>query len=41
MIAGVHYPMDVLAGQKLGNAYADVIVKQPAFKQAVQRIRGK
>ena len=41
VIAGVHYPMDVLAGQKLGNAYADVIVKQPAFKQAVQRIRGK
>ena len=41
VIAGVHYPMDVLTGQKLGAAYADVIVQQPAFKQAVQRIRGK
>lgn len=40
VIAGVHYPMDVLAGQRLGNAYADVIVTQPAFREAVQRIRG-
>lgn len=38
--AGVHYPMDVLAGQRLGEAFADVIVKQPAFREAVQRIRG-
>jgi acid phosphatase (class A) len=41
VIGGVHYPMDVLAGQKLGEAYADVIVEQPAFKAAVERIRGK
>ena len=39
--AGVHYPMDVIAGQTLGNAYADVILKQPAFQEAVERIRGK
>jgi acid phosphatase (class A) len=39
--AGVHYPMDVLSGQKLGDAFADVIVGQPAFKEAVERIRGQ
>ncbi len=38
VIAGVHFPMDVLAGQKLGNAYADVIVAQPAFTDAMRRI---
>ena len=37
--AGVHYPMDVLAGQKLGHAYADAILEQPAFEEAVERIR--
>lgn len=41
VIAGVHYPTDILAGMKLGHAYADVIVKQAAFKQAVERIGGK
>jgi acid phosphatase (class A) len=40
VIAGVHYPTDILAGVKLGHAYADVIVEQAAFKQAVKRIRG-
>lgn len=39
--AGVHYPIDVIFGQKLGNAFAEVIVRQPAFKQAIERIRGK
>jgi len=39
VIAGVHYPMDVLAGQRLGNAYADVIIAQPAFAEAVKHIR--
>lgn len=38
-IAGVHYPMDVVAGQKLGNAYADVIVETPAFKEALSKIK--
>ncbi len=41
VIGGVHYPVDVLAGQKLGNAYADVIIAQPAFAEAVKRIRGQ
>lgn len=34
-IAGIHYPIDVVAGQKLGNAYADVILKQPAYREAI------
>ncbi len=41
VIAGLHFPIDVTAGQKLGHAYADVIVKQAAFKEAVERIRGE
>lgn len=41
VIAGLHFPIDVTAGQKLGQAYADVIVKQAAFKEAVERIRGE
>lgn len=40
VIAGVHYPIDVLAGQRLGNAFADAIIAQPAFAEAVKRIRG-
>lgn len=38
-IAGVHYPMDVVAGQKLGNAYGDAIINSNAFKQAMSIIR--
>jgi len=38
VIAGVHYPDDIVSDQKLGQAYADVIVEQPAFKDAVKRI---
>lgn len=38
--AGVHYPIDVTYGQKLGHAFADVVVQQPAFKRAIERIRG-
>jgi acid phosphatase (class A) len=41
VIGGVHYPIDVVAGQTLGEAYADVIVEQPAFRDAVERIRGR
>lgn len=39
VIAGVHYPMDVLTGQRLGHAMADVVIRQPAFQDAVKRIR--
>ena len=40
-IAGVHYPMDVISGQKLGNAYADVIIEGPTFKEALIKIKGE
>ena len=40
VIAGVHYPVDVIAGQKLGAAYAKVVAEQPAYKDAVKRITG-
>lgn len=39
VVAGVHYPVDVTAGFVIGNAYADVIIAQDAFKEAVKRIR--
>jgi acid phosphatase (class A) len=41
VIAGVHYPGDVLAGQAAGNAYADAILAGAAFEMEVARIRGK
>jgi len=41
VIAGVHYPIDVVAGKKLGNAYADIIVEQPAFINAINQVRGQ
>lgn len=40
-IAGVHYPMDVVSGQKLGNACSDAIVKGPAFTEALVKIKGQ
>lgn len=36
---GLHYPQDVISGQILGNAFADVILQQPAFEEAVLQIR--
>ena len=39
--AGVHFPSDIVAGFAVGNAYADEIVTQPAFHQAVERIYGR
>ncbi|MEM9255174.1 MAG: phosphatase PAP2 family protein [Pseudomonadota bacterium] len=38
VLAGVHFPTDVLAGMALGHAYADVILQQDAFKQIAARI---
>ena len=37
-VAGVHYPMDIVAGQKLGNAYSDVIIAGPLFKEKLDTI---
>ena len=36
VIAGVHYPIDVVSGQELGNAYADIVIAQPTFADAVE-----
>nr|WP_258571326.1 phosphatase PAP2 family protein [Flavimaribacter sediminis] len=41
VIAGVHYPDDVVAGQKLGAAYADAILAQPTYAEAKRRILGE
>jgi acid phosphatase (class A) len=40
VVAGVHFPVDVVAGMSLGHAYADVIVEQPAFADALEQIQG-
>lgn len=40
VIGGVHYPMDVVSGQVLGETYMDVIRDQPAYQQALEAIRG-
>lgn len=39
VIAGVHYPMDVSSGQVLGHAYAEAILANPAFQEAIADIR--
>jgi len=39
VVAGVHYPMDVSEGQKLGHAYADAIIAGPAFKDSIETVR--
>ncbi|MEM1129092.1 MAG: phosphatase PAP2 family protein [Pseudomonadota bacterium] len=39
VIGGVHYPMDVVAGQKLGDAYMDVIRAQPIYQSEIEAIR--
>ena len=41
VVAGVHYPIDVVAGQRLGRAYAEAIAQQTAFRDALRRIRGE
>jgi hypothetical protein len=35
VIAGIHFPSDVEAGQKLGQAIAEKLLKDPAFKTAL------
>jgi len=41
VIAGVHYPDDVTAGQALGNAYADAILAQPAYQEATAKLTSR
>jgi acid phosphatase (class A) len=36
---GLHYPMDVITGQTLGHANADVIIANPAFQKAIAQVR--
>jgi len=40
-IAGVHYPIDIVAGQILGKEYADAIIQSPSFKKAVNKIKAQ
>jgi membrane-associated phospholipid phosphatase len=39
VIAGVHFPTDVAAGQKLGFLLADDFLKNPAFQRDLARVR--
>lgn len=39
VIAGVHYPSDVAAGEKLGLAIAEALLADPAFRAEVARVR--
>jgi acid phosphatase (class A) len=40
VIGGVHYPMDVVSGQKLGEAHVEVIRAPPVYQAALDAIRG-
>ncbi|WOO40971.1 phosphatase PAP2 family protein [Rubellicoccus peritrichatus] len=39
VVGGVHFPSDVRAGEKLGKAYAEAILAQPAWKKATEVIK--
>lgn len=39
VVAGVHYPSDVAAGEKLGRAVAQALLADPAFRAEVERVR--
>jgi membrane-associated phospholipid phosphatase len=41
VVAGVHYPSDVAAGQRLGEAVARALLAEPSFRQAVVEARVK
>jgi hypothetical protein len=41
VIAGVHYPSDVAAGQRLGAAVARALLADPAFRSALDEVRVK
>jgi acid phosphatase (class A) len=39
VLAGVHYPSDVLAGQRLGEALAEAMLATPAFRAEISELR--
>jgi acid phosphatase (class A) len=39
VLAGVHYPSDVLAGQRLGEALAVALLETPAFARELEAVR--
>lgn len=39
VVAGVHYPTDVLAGQRLGAALADALLASPEIRGKVEAVR--
>jgi membrane-associated phospholipid phosphatase len=41
VIAGVHYPSDVAAGERLGHAVAQALVADPAFRAALEDVRAR
>jgi acid phosphatase (class A) len=41
VLAGVHYPSDVLAGQRLGAALADGLLADPRFRAELAELRAK
>lgn len=41
VIAGVHYPSDVAAGERLGQAVARALLADPAFRAALEDARAK
>jgi hypothetical protein len=41
VIAGIHFPSDVAAGQKLGDAIADKLLADPAFQAAMKEAKAE
>jgi acid phosphatase (class A) len=41
LLAGVHYPSDVVAGQKLGKAIAEKLLDNPDFRAALAKARAE
>jgi hypothetical protein len=41
VIAGIHFPSDVAAGQKLGDAIADKLLADPEFNEALKQARAE
>jgi membrane-associated phospholipid phosphatase len=41
VIAGVHYPRDVAAGQRLGEALARRLLADPGFRAALEAARAE